>query len=121
MGSPLYFSWAFVAGLLGAFSYKIVMSIMKYRMRQEFRLRLLIIPYVVSMMVTLPIVFIALPILGPPQGEFLKDLAYAFVTSYTFLDVTLSLGNLQDDIRRYLERKTGKKPDPNEPPPGGLT
>lgn len=111
MEQLFYFSGAYIIGLIAALSYKIAIPIVKHRMRQEFKLRLLIIPYSVGMMVTLPLVFMVLPALGPPRGEFISDFAYAFFTAYGTMDITADLFRLQEEVRRYLERSIGKTPN----------
>ncbi|TAK05304.1 hypothetical protein EPO33_05060 [Patescibacteria group bacterium] len=113
---PFYTSWAYLFGLIAALSYKIIMPVVKHRMRREFRLRLFIIPYCVGMMVTLPLVFMALPSLGPPRGDFFSDFAYAFVTTYAFMDITADLFRLQEEIRQYLDREIGSSPASKDPP-----
>lgn len=116
MDGPIYVSWAYALGVIAALSYKVIVPVLKHRMRQEFKLRLLIIPSVAGLMVSLPLVFMALPAFGPPRGVFLSDLAYAFVTTYAFMDITADLFRLQDDIREYFDRKIGKTPASKAPP-----
>lgn len=110
MHEPFYFTGAYVLGMLAAISYKVLVPALKHRMRQEFQLRLLVIPSVVGIMLALPLVFMALPALGPPRGVFVSDFAYAFFTAYTVLDVVSDLFRLQEEWKRYIERKTGRPP-----------
>ncbi len=112
----IYTGWAYALGLIAALSYRIIVPVVKHRLRQEFRLRLLIIPFGAGLVVSLPLVFMALPSLGPPRGVFLSDLIYAFVTTYAFMDITADIFRLQELISLYLERKMGKTPASQDPP-----
>ncbi|MEK7073074.1 MAG: hypothetical protein AAB974_01405 [Patescibacteria group bacterium] len=112
----IYTGWAYALGLIAALSYKVIIPVVKHRLRQEFRLRLLIVPFGAGLLVSLPLVFMALPSLGPPRGVFFSDLVYAFVTTYAFMDITADLFRLQEDIRLYLDRKIGKASASQDPP-----
>lgn len=116
MDAQTYVGWVYGLGIIAAFFYKLVVPVLKHRLRQEFRMRLLIIPSIVGLMVSLPLVFMALPALGPPRGVFLSDFINAFMTTYASMDITADLFRLQEDIRLYLDRKMGKTPASQDPP-----
>jgi hypothetical protein len=98
--TEIFLTYAYVFGTLGAIVYKMSVGSAKHIVGRTFRLRVLLMPVMWSVVISVPLVFMIMPKFGRPTGVFSTDLIYAYLTTYAVIDMTADFYILSDIIRQ---------------------
>lgn len=101
------FSWAYVAGGLGAIIFKMFVGVSKSLAVKRFRWRKLFWPTLVAIMLSFPLIFLVMPH-ARPTGNFMNDLIYAWLTGYTMLGTISDVISLYEVRQQVLLEATSK-------------
>lgn len=102
----LYFTWAYVLGTACALGYKMGIGTLKRLQEKRFRWAKLLWPSFVSFLLSVPLIFVVMPKFGRPTGSFTTDIIYAYLTTYTLVDMTSDLFTVREIISEMISRAT---------------
>ncbi len=111
---------AYTIGSVCAFVYKTGIGSTKHLVTRTFRWRALIIPTIWAAILSIPMVLLLTPLLGPSSGGFSKDALNAYLMTYAIIDMSTDFFTLSVLFRKKFEeaadRDSRKSPPPEEPP-----
>ncbi len=111
----LYFTWAYVVGALAAMSWKVTIGVYKKMPTRRFKWKKLLVPTGTAVIVSIPLVFLVMPHFGRPTGNVMGDMIYAYLTTYTLVDMTADVFTVINLLRAHFSEPGDPEPPADAP------